>query len=528
MNNWDYYYFGDAPQHLSWVTLDKSSITLTTPWQTEYLNATIIPEDPVEDVTLNWSSSDTSIATVSPYTPRLPSEYQEVEYIESSGTQYVDTLLNANQNTIVEAKWSLTQYNGNYDKMYWGYWANDSNTFFMQSNRPYNNKFRIVNYSNTNTNRKYVDSSADLVLWQTYETKHTNTEFYIDWTLQWTCAATTYTSWYSVTIFALHSWTNTVMQNVYMKLYYFKMYDWTTLVRDLVPCYRKADDVIWLYDLVNDVFYTNSWTWDFTKWQNIWWDAIVTCVTPWEATITVTTTPWSYTATCDVDDWKRLPTSTTIWYWELNWNWEDTKNDYWITTYTTTDYDATGYLWSGYPTYVAWRKWKQCAYFDGTSTLQLPVLPVPWNTITMSVWVKITQVNDCSFIQQRQDVWSSYGWWLFMGSNSSQKLTCSWVWTNGYTSSSGATWYSFTDVDYTLGEWYNMVFTFSWWTAKLYINWVLQQTMSGRSWLRNTNSTLSFIGGTDAARANVYMQDVIYDNRTWSDQDVADYYNNSI
>lgn len=38
---------------------------------------------------------------------------------------------------------------------------------------------------------------------------------------------------------------------------------------ELVPCYRKSDWVIWMYDLINDVFYTNQGNWVFTKWNNI-------------------------------------------------------------------------------------------------------------------------------------------------------------------------------------------------------------------------------------------------------------------
>lgn len=51
--------------------------------------------------------------------------------------------------------------------------------------------------------------------------------------------------------------------------YYVKIREWETMVRDLVPCYRYADWVIWMYDKVNDVFYTNSWTWTFTKWPDV-------------------------------------------------------------------------------------------------------------------------------------------------------------------------------------------------------------------------------------------------------------------
>lgn len=45
------------------VTLDKSSIILTTIWQTEQLTATVEPT--ISDHSITWSSDDTSVATVS-------------------------------------------------------------------------------------------------------------------------------------------------------------------------------------------------------------------------------------------------------------------------------------------------------------------------------------------------------------------------------------------------------------------------------------------------------------------------------
>lgn len=65
VNNWDYFYFKDAPIHISGVSLDKSSISLSTAWATEQLTATVTPDDCVEDKWVTWSSSDTSVATVS-------------------------------------------------------------------------------------------------------------------------------------------------------------------------------------------------------------------------------------------------------------------------------------------------------------------------------------------------------------------------------------------------------------------------------------------------------------------------------
>lgn len=56
----------------------------------------------------------------------------------------------------------------------------------------------------------------------------------------------------------------------YAKVYSCQIYNSSgTKIRDFIPVYRKIDSVIWMYDKINDVFYTNQWTWTFTKWPNI-------------------------------------------------------------------------------------------------------------------------------------------------------------------------------------------------------------------------------------------------------------------
>ena len=70
-------------------------------------------------------------------------------------------------------------------------------------------------------------------------------------------------------IFWLRSGTSIDSRKFSGKMWYFQIYDNWVLVRDLVPCYRKSDSVIGLYDLVNNQFYTNSWTGTFTKWADV-------------------------------------------------------------------------------------------------------------------------------------------------------------------------------------------------------------------------------------------------------------------
>ena len=52
-------------------------------------------------------------------------------------------------------------------------------------------------------------------------------------------------------------------------LYGGKIYDNNILVRNFVPCYRKADNAIGLYDIVNKQFYDNNGTGRFVKGEDV-------------------------------------------------------------------------------------------------------------------------------------------------------------------------------------------------------------------------------------------------------------------
>ena len=264
------------------IVLDKNSITLTTIWQTEQLMATIEPD--VCDKSITWSSDDTTIATVdtswlvtcvTPWdctitattvnwltatctvgTWRLPGIYQEVEYIESSWTQWIDTWVTPTQDTMSQIKFRNLVST-------WGviYWFNDGND---------NTDYRFFNASN----RIYLDIKSSRANWSSC-TPNVDYEFEIwNFYVKNVWASTNLVSRSAV---SSYTWSQHITLNYIQadwscssnRWYYVKIWDWATQVRDFVPCYRKADTVIWMYDLINGVFYTNAGSGTFTKWNDV-------------------------------------------------------------------------------------------------------------------------------------------------------------------------------------------------------------------------------------------------------------------
>ena len=196
---------------------------------------------------------------------RLPSAYQEVEYIESSWTQYIDTWWTPSSNyckTVMDA----TIYTGNSDWSVYYWMTNWSSAYSLHTNH----STRQLNVG-SDVNKNTWISFSNWTNW-TFTFEANNGSISVD------IAGSTYTGSYSWSvsqstrpfyIFAFdENWS--ITWKAKMRVNSFKIYsDANTIERDLVPCYRIADGVIWMYDLVGETFYTNSWTWTFTKWPDV-------------------------------------------------------------------------------------------------------------------------------------------------------------------------------------------------------------------------------------------------------------------
>lgn len=202
-------------------------------------------------------------------TPRLPKEYQEVEYIESAGSQYIDTKVAPNVNTRVvidmqylQEKTSSTDYYmmGIYGDVNddnspitfaWGtskgfssYWAIQiKNSGYSSSRLTYDSDFEC------NLERATLDISNDKVLINEITTnmKGSATRKTVDSSLG------------TLHLFAVHNLNNaSITSDAPARIFACQIYDDTTLIRNFVPCYRKSDNEVGLYDLVNNEFYENA------------------------------------------------------------------------------------------------------------------------------------------------------------------------------------------------------------------------------------------------------------------------------
>lgn len=217
-------------------------------------------------------------------TPLAKIDYQQVEYIQSSGSQYINTdYYWQSETTQIEADIMVTSNSGN--QSLWGNeeYINTSSSTRYFSGIPHGRSGSFSYYIGTtgysgvsigmNTRATVVattDTSKKVLVTVNGTTK-LNTTYNI--TCQTHTADFTSDSKGLIYIFANHNSGKTTNYSPTqtiggMRLYRFKMWDDNVLVRDFVPCYRKSDNKIGLIDIVNNVFYTTP-TDDFTKGDDV-------------------------------------------------------------------------------------------------------------------------------------------------------------------------------------------------------------------------------------------------------------------
>jgi len=201
-----------------------------------------------------------------------PNGYEELEYIQSIWAQYIDSWIKLNPNSTVEFKFAMTWYSSAWWDCF--YWCRENSgvahsRFLFRIDKDYNNRKMAFqrNWDNSNTVAEDIHTNISNTDRNIHVVRQ-NRDCYIDNNLIGTFShdwlSYTWTFDNTLYIFALHGWD---LNCSIIKLFYTKIRDreWT-LQRDFIPCRRKSDEVVWLYDKVNKVFYTNQWIGDFIAW----------------------------------------------------------------------------------------------------------------------------------------------------------------------------------------------------------------------------------------------------------------------
>lgn len=184
----------------------------------------------------------------------LPDGYTELEYLQSTGAQYIDSGVKGDSDVRVTADFEITAF-GSGTTFIFGAQGTDSirYTLGMTSAGAFRSDFgtAMTSGSAASLNTRY---SAD---------KNGNVCTVGGQTL--TSAAATFTGTTNIYLFG-RSYSSVSCSKI--KMYRCKMYKAGTLIRDFVPC-KNPDGVAGLYDIVNGTFYTNQGSGTFTAGADI-------------------------------------------------------------------------------------------------------------------------------------------------------------------------------------------------------------------------------------------------------------------
>ena len=185
-----------------------------------------------------------------PESAGLPEGYTQVEYIETDGTQYIDTGYKANQDTRVVFDAYILQTTTTATGLFGCRQALGSNGFYIYEHDSASGEYND-GYGSLYTTDIPLSASARHII-----DKNKN-KTYIDETIAHTYATQTFTSPVTLTLFAIQQ-SNSVDERMSVcRLYSCVIYDNDTIVRNYIPC-TNASGIAGLYDTVSGSFFRNS------------------------------------------------------------------------------------------------------------------------------------------------------------------------------------------------------------------------------------------------------------------------------
>ena len=183
----------------------------------------------------------------------MPSRYQEVEYIESTGTQWIDTGLTANQDTTIKCKISNTK-SGTQTMM----GLRDGSSTLYGIGQQSTGNLLFAQYLDSGTNSRIISNVAgnDGVV---RELEFRKNEFYIDNVLAGSLTFKTFASISTIKLFTLNTSTNGSI-----KMYNAQVLDGNMKVlKNFIPVYDTLTQKYGMWESVQGKFCGNDGTGDF-------------------------------------------------------------------------------------------------------------------------------------------------------------------------------------------------------------------------------------------------------------------------
>lgn len=192
--------------------------------------------------------------------------YVKLSYIETTGTQYINTGYYPNPNTDIYAEFQFTDKDtlqqrlfdvqaGGATGNYVAFYINGSKKWAFSLTTGTAGTWTSTNVD-TNTSKHSIRLNNDKLTLDGIDYNNPGNVIQI--------------SDYEMRLFANNTADAEPGQFSKVKLNALKIYEEGELVHNYVPCYRKTDDVVGLWDTVDDIMYENAGTGSFNKGIVIW------------------------------------------------------------------------------------------------------------------------------------------------------------------------------------------------------------------------------------------------------------------
>ena len=206
----------------------------------------------------NDHSSDCLLMNIFGPSPQqiIPPEYTQLEYLESTGTQYINSGVLSMPNTVVKTKFQIL-----------GNATQNMNLGFLGSNTSQHSKYYLYIYSyHVNQLMTWTTSRINIPDFNALHTLEifANGDYYLDGVLK---SKNIYNgsepSHLNIGIFKSMTSTNAATFDSLASRFYYVELDNGTTKRNFIPARRNSDGEIGMYDTVSNTFFTNNGTGKF-------------------------------------------------------------------------------------------------------------------------------------------------------------------------------------------------------------------------------------------------------------------------